>query len=102
MNRMRRGVKGPVTLKFCQRFLLLALGLGCLIGGMAVYEKLLWLFAVLAAAGALLIFIAVEGGRELRRGRRTPGINSAAAEPPITDDLPFNPWDEVSAAKRDE
>lgn len=102
MNRMRRGTKSPLDLKIWQKMLLLALGLGFIIGGMAVFESLPWLFFVLAGVGALLAFVALNGGRDLNHRRSTgPGSRNSAPEPKVRKDLPFNPWDGVSDNKKD-
>lgn len=102
MNRMRRGSKGPLNLKIWQKMLLLALGLGAIIGGMAVFEVLPWLFFVLAGVGVLLVFVALNGGRDLNRRRFThAGTRNSAPEPSVRKDMPFNPWDSASDNKKD-
>ncbi|MGN0629542.1 MAG: hypothetical protein ACI4IW_07950 [Oscillospiraceae bacterium] len=102
MNKMRRGTRGPVILKFRHKFLLLALGLGFLIGGMAVYERFPWLFIVLAAIGALIIFIAAEGGRDVQRTHRPSRGKGSLSDSCVKKDKPFNPWDTVSGDKNGE
>ena len=81
---MRRGTKSPLGLKIWQKMLLLAFGLGFIIGEMAVFESLPWLFFVLAGGGALLAFVALNGGRDLNHRRSTgPGSRNSAPEPKV-------------------
>ena len=98
---MRRGTKSPLGLKIWQKMLLLAFGLGFIIGEMAVFESLPWLFFVLAGGGALLAFVALNGGRDLNHRRSIDsGSRNSATEPKVRKDIPFNPWDGVSDNKK--
>ncbi len=105
MSKISRHTKEKIVLKVWHKVLLLVFGVSSLIASMAVYEKSRWLFFVLALFGALIIFIALEGGRDLNRAafyelklyNKTLGVGSAASEKCLNKDKPTNPWDKISS-----